>query len=484
MNMFNRLGLVGMLLHEQTRSKISWDLNPQLMNYLELLGLRSITTANLVDELQRLTATIEREFDYFDASELRVNEVLDQYLRDCANSIKDGHPLPRRDVAMVICSLGNKGGAFAEEEGVEALLDIAEYIIGELNTVQEDAIPDFAPDIYVAWAHKLEKIHAVLSLLDVFLTSRLGMLAGVEEFAPLDYNYLNPVDPPDLVTGVECSKQDDCQCGCAFDHPLRILQGMEDFLNGDDTEDSVYFQSVARTNNIRLELHAGQEGPVYEAIKELGSKAYDAVMAAWKSVSEWFNNSSSEEADSKLKQTVEDNKKAIQSMPTQNVVINDSAKNGLHNLAERSDPSGAMTTIVDQLKSPGDASRVLDGLLGLMGKQQAAGGPLFESKKAAETSLADLKKSSQSVNGNDENKDAAKEAKALVQEKIKAARESVKAAKKLVAKHNKITSGIRKAIEGITPHIFIVDKESQNNEGGEGDNKNPGSGKKKGGKKK
>lgn len=458
MNMFARLGLVGMLLHEQTRNKISWDVNPELMNYLEVLGVQAITQHNLIKEIQIITAAIAREFDYFDASEMKVNEVLDQYLRDYAGTIKDGYVSTRRDTAMIICSLGNKGGAFEEDEGVEELLKISSYIIGELEQIEEGKVPDFSPDIYVAWANKLEKVHTVLSLLDVFLTSRLGMVMGVEEFAPLDYNYLNPVDPPDFVSGLECSSLEDCQCGCAFDHPLRILSGMEDFLNGVESDNSLYFQSVAKTNNIRLQAVAGQEGPVYEAIRELGTKAYEAVMAAWDSVRKWFSNTEDEANDTELKKTVENNKKAIQSMDSTNAVINQAAKNGITNLAERTDPTGGMSKIVAKLTTPASASLVLDGLLGHLATWKSSGGPLFDAKKAAEENLAALKKAASGANGNDDNKDAAKEAKALVQEKIKAARESVAAAKKLVSSHNKITSGIKKAINGITPHIFVVDK--------------------------
>lgn len=474
MNSIFTFGLLGQLIEH--REKLSKERTPEMMSYLERMNIGELNSSNLHQQLIGHAQIIERELDYYDSSELRTNELLSQYLRDQANAIVNSHFTPARETAMTICALGNKGGEFDEAEGVQLLIEHAQRILSRYLEMGESDINVPAAE-YEQHARMLEAIERLLSQVDMFVTSRNGMVAGVEEFYPMDYQELSPVDAPDWVSGMECGGAEDCKCGCAFDHPLKVLEGMEDFLSGQESPARDYFVTVANLNGIRLEQHAGQEGPVYDAIKELGRKAYDAVMAAWKSLSEWFTTSD-DEAVKELQSKVDDNKKAIQSMPKDGVKINDSAKNGIRALATKADPTGELSKVVQGLNGPADASKVLDSLMIAYAKHSKTGGALTDQRKKAEAALADLKKAAESASGNDENKEAAAAAKQGMQERVKNARAAVTDAKKLVGQQNKITAGIKKAINGITPHIFVTESGSSPS-GKEGDDKKQKGGKKK-----
>lgn len=477
-----RLGLVGALINTLDRTTLTTEETPQLLQYLENVGIGEVTKENLQRQLWGALSTIEREFDYYDSSELKVNELLNQYFVDLWNTVNNGIYPPVRDVSMTVCALGNKGGDFAEDEGVECFIKAGQDIIKRYeDRLEFDELPDQSTEVYLADSRKLEYFLKVLSVIDVFVTSRFGAMAGVEEYAPVDYNYLHPIDleMTDWVGGLECNQQEDCQCGCTVDHSLKLLEGMEDYLEGNlQTEPAIYFEGVARANGIRLDLLEGNEGPVWDAVKNLANEAWKAITAAWEAVKDWFSDP--EEEKKKNEATVEkadDNKKAIQSMEDKSATINDAAAAGIKALAEKTDPTGGMSKIVLRLTGPASAPGVIDGLLGELEKHSSGGAELQEEKKAAETALADLKKAT-SVSGDDDNKEAAATAKAGVKEKIKAARESVKKVKQTISEHNKITKGIRKAIEGITPHIFVTPDKTA---AGQEENKNEG---KKGKKKK
>lgn len=434
---------------------------PELVNYLKSKGIE-LNKKSLGDQLIQRLEVLEREFDYYDASELKVNEVLERYIVELLAGADNGQYERGRDISMMIVSLGNKGGEFSHTAAVQEVIDRARKTIDFYKDLEH--VNGCSTEVFSGMSRQLTYLEKILSLLDIFISSRLGMLAGLEEYAPMDYNQLYPIADTDFaIEGMECNQQDECACGCKFDEPLKLLQGMEDFLTGKETDDSYYFTGVARANNIRLENLTGNEGPVFDAIKDIGNKAYDSVMAAWKVVSEWFTSNESEK-DKETENQADTNKKSIQSMPTEGVEINDKAKAGITALAEKTDDSGAMSKIVAKLTTPSSAGGVVDSLLGLLSKKSLSGEELQSKKKEAETALADLKKSAAAATGSDDNKEAASATRTAVEEKIKAAKEAVKNAKQVIQDHNKITQGIRKAIAGITPKIFIKEGASDNKE--------------------
>lgn len=199
-------------------------------------------------------------------------------------------------------------------------------------------------------------------------------------------------------------------------------------------------------------------------MKNLGKVAYKAAMETWDNVKALFDESE-EDADDSVTNVADDNKKAIQSMDSADAKINDNAKAGIIAMAAKVDPSGNMGKVVARLEGPSSAGGVIDGLLGLLGTSSVLNKEIDAEKKVAEDALSDLKKTSESVSGDDSNKDAAAAAKAGMQDKISKAKEAVAAVKKKAQDHNKVTKGIRKAIRGITPHIFIsVDKKAKDDD--------------------
>lgn len=463
MNHSIKLGLIGMLLNSLGKVNLTQEENQRLLSFLDRMGIGTVDKDNLLQQLHGNISVIAQELDYFDSSELQVNEPLDKYLIDVSNQIANSNYVRPRDVAMVIVSLGNKPGDNDQEDGVKALLEMAWSILNRYEELPPGEIPDQSDEVYCADARRLEYILRILGQVDLFVTARFGMIAGVEEYAPLPYATVHPLETFDIV-GFECGLTADCKCGCAVDHSEKMLAGLEAFISGDtDSSDYHYLEGVNKARGVYLADVSGTEGKVFDALKALGKAAYEASKEAWDNLVSMFDESD-DEADKNVTNVADDNKKAIQSMKDKAAEINDKAKAGIAALAEKVDPSGAMGKIVANLTGPSSAGGVIDGLLGLMGTNSAVSKELNDKKKAAETALSDLKKATDGISGDDSNKEAAATARAALNEKIAGAREAVADAKKEAQEHNKITKGIRKAIKGITPHIFIT-------KGGDDDNK-------------
>lgn len=456
-NSIYRLGLMGVVFSTIDKVDITQEQTPKLLEYL---ASQNVPTAKepLSEAIVNAYEFLSRELDYYDSSELKVNDLVERYLVTVLENMVVGNPPSARDVSIMLCSLGNKNNDHDETSAVETVIETTRSRLSFFENPE---------NLYGASVEKidgvikdLDYLFKVLSLIDVFVTSRLGMIAGLEEFAPINYDHLIPKEEHDFeVADLECSSEDDCPCGCAFNDSLKLLQGMEDYLEGSITEESIFFQDKVNTQSTLLELHNGSEGPIFDAIKATASKAYEVIMLSWKGVKEFFATSD-KEADDAVVAKADDNKKAIQSMASKAAKINDKAMQGIKNLAAKVDTTGAMGKIVARLSGPPTAAGVIDGLLGLLNENSTSGKALQEKKKEAEAALAELKKASTSISGDETNKELAGEAKASIQEKTKAAKQAVADAKKLVADHNKLTKGIRNAINGITPLIFISETPS------------------------
>lgn len=456
MNIYHNLGLIGFLINSLKDTTFDKVDNAELLQYLEAQGIGVVTGENLGHKLGTNVGAIEREFSYYDPVELKVNEPLNQYLIELSGMVDNKVYLPLRDVALAITGLGNKPGDVSNTNGVEDLLALVGRILDPYIALDGDELPEQEDARYEADARQLDYLDRVLGLLDVFVTSRLGMVAGIEEYAPLDYNAVHPIENFDIYAGTECSADALCKCGCAVDASLVQLKGMSDLLEGNtSTPDYFYLEGVTNANGQLLQDVSGTEGAVFDAVKNLGKAAYTAAMETWKNVQAMFE-STDDDADKDIANVADDNKKAIQSMKDKGVAINDKAKAGLTAMAAKADPSGMMGKVVAGLESPSSAPGVIDGLLGLLGTNSQLTKGLTDTRKAAQDALDALKKSTDSISGDDDNKEAAAAAKSALQEKIAAARETVGAAKKAAQDHNKVLKAIRKAIRGISPHIFVT----------------------------
>jgi len=469
MDSIKTFGVIGQLaqLQDAILSQPTPELRARIGRHLPLDANKETIYAGIMDCL----AIVERDFDRFEPEFLKVNELLDQYLQDLCNAMREGHyeGIMSSGVSSALITLGHRGGAFGEMQSVSNLLDVARQVFDRYHTMSMDEVMQQGADIYVRDARLLQTLYYVLDRLDDFITSYQGACSGVTEFAPVDYDLVESPPVTDWVSGLECIQTDACGCGCSLNHQLKLLEGMEDFLAGEPTSACDYFMVTAKLNGLDLQNVAGQEAISFDTVKEMAKKAYDAIIKAWESVKEWWNVDESE-LEKELVATAENNKKAIQKMPQKDVKINNNAKQGLGRLAEKADESGDLTKVVQGFNGPADASKVIDGLLAVMRKHSKTGTALQNEKKAAEKTMDDLKASIQSP-GKGTDEEAVKVARTTTQEKIKVAKQSVAKAKKMMQQHNKITAGIKNAINGITPHIFI----SENPEDGKGDtgNKEP-----------
>lgn len=461
MNIYHALGLVGVLIKEVKASKVHENEIGELRSYMSNFGVNSFELGELTTTFNRFLSIAERDVSLFDAEEMKVNESINELLVNFKEDILAGSDVNLKEMSMAICMAGNKGGEFTHADGPAGLIDLTAFCVGKYNADNNmDILEEQSnEDVYSSFAI-IERIIGVLTCLDMYLTARYGQLNGVPEFSTADHSYIETAKEENWeVTGMECASTDDCGCGCVpernLEEGLRRLQGIEDFLAGVESEDRHYFEGTAAANGIKLEMYTGQEGPVFDAIKKLASEAWKAVSQSWESVKDWFTGEKDEETNKAVVATSDDNKKAIQSIADKAAEINDKAAAGIKALAAKVDPSGAMGNIVTKLKTPSTAPGVIDSLLGLLNKQTGPGSDLADEKKKAEAALADLKKASTGIQGDDSNKEAAAATREDTGIKIKAAKAAVAEAKKKVKDHNRITAGIRKAISGITPHIFV-----------------------------
>lgn len=458
MSLYLQLGLIGLMLKAPRELALNEEKHPVLVKLLQSIGM---DTAMYDEELElknrfnNTLSAIDAKFEYYDSTEMKVNGPLAHYLVELKAAYHNGSLENSRTIAMMICAMGNKGGDHDHDEIVDEWISNARNLLEDIRGTQNGDKP-FVLEHLAFNSSRLEYIEKILQLLDVFVTCRLGMVAGVEEFAPMDQADWHSVNDENMfVAGLECSANDVCECGCQLDHAITIIEGMEDLLSGRDTYASEYLRGVANAQNRRLDSITGNEGEILDTIKDMGSKAYDWIVEALKAIFSTVDSAEEGKKEEKASGTAEENKKALQAMTDKTVEINDAAKQGIMKLAQSLDASGKMTKIVSGLRTPGDGSRVIDGLLGVMRKETKAGSKLGAKKTAAETALADLKKATGAASSADEtNKEVVAAAKAQVTEKTKLAKEALKAVKKEVSDHNKLLNGIQKAISGINPNIF------------------------------
>ena len=449
------LGLLGVLLSNPERP--TKDNNPVLWRVLNNLGYGSGYMDEMSkEEIQKRALNVieglSNAFAYYDASELKVNEVLDRYLVKLHADWYDNFREDSRQIAITVCALGNKVADADETAGVNLWIEEGNNVLATLIEYFEAGTECDAPQ------HKLNHfayVEKILEIVDVFVTTHRGMLAGVEEYAPQDYQDIYPLYPVDFVSGNECGGDEDCGCGCKLEHPLLMLEGVEDLMSGNDTAAAKYAAGVFFANDIKLMGYQGNEEGALDTIKEMGVAAYEWVRDALKSFMELFSPEKAEEESKAAETVAENNKKAIQAMPNKGVRINDAAKAGIAALAKQTDASGAMSKVVAGLNTAGDASRVIDGLQALLNKNIGKSGKLSEKLTKAQTSLNELKAATDKAGATKpDNKEVVSNTRTNVKDKITKAKASVKEVKDALSAQNKITKGIQKAIKGISPKIF------------------------------
>ena len=460
MRSLKELNLLGIMLANPVRP--SPDNNPQLWKTLLQLGYDlgrwdDWTETDIKEEAYRILGSVENDFSYYDASELKTNGALNHFLvslhHDFANRLRKK---TAREIALLVCANGNKVASRDDTGGVNLWINQGMDIIEALTESFEQ---NDQTDGIGVMIRDLEYVDAILKIVDVFVTSHTGMLLGVEEYRPADYNDVYPLYVPDFVVGNECGGDESCECGCNLDHPLMLLQGVEDLMDGKETDASRYLAGVYFANDYKLGNLAGNEEGAFDAIVDAGVKAYEWVRDALKSFFELFTTEKAEEESKETADVGENNKKAIQAMPDKSMRISNAAKQGIVALAQQTDTSGAMGKVVASLNNAGDASRVIDGLQALLNKQLGKSGKLQEKLTKAQTALNDLKAANTKASadkGKQDNKDVAANTKTNVKDKIAKAKDAVKEVRAAVGAQRKIVAGYKKAIKGISPKIFTL----------------------------
>lgn len=460
MNLYFELGLVSLLLTGRA-GNLTPENNPVMVDLLRSMGLDYVVDqdnheeGSVKERLFRIVAALEDRLAYYDGSELEVNWPVNQYLSALLDDAHNGTFTQERIVAMQVCALGNKSSDNMSGSSVTNWIEFAhkklQYFIELYEGHETPCLPAIQAQI-----RTIEYAEKVLNIVDVFVTSRLGMFMGVEEFAPAQLEDLPEATAVDFSEPEGCKKDNDCDCGCVAEPTLRLLQGMEDYLNGADTPDANYLIGVAGIYNARMSAVEGTEGAILDGIKDMAMKAWSAITESFSAIKEWFSSNDSTADTKAVTEAAETNKKDLAAAKEgSGDQINPTAKAGLVKLAAEADPSGAFSAIVGSLNTKSDASACLDKLLGLLQKQQGPAAGLDALLKLAQDKLTALKSAAGSVSGKDEkNKEVVGTAKKTTQDSIAAAKEAVKQVKEKVTAHKKLVSGIRKAVSGINTKVF------------------------------
>lgn len=417
--------------------------NPVLIRILEESGCSDYLTLDngkLKDYFYNLLSSIEDEFSYFDSTELKVNTMLNIFLRELLKDLTNNIHYSPSNLRTGILSFGNKEGEWEHTSSVEDWLQTSQTAINELkDSLETDNLNDEA---FGRTISKLQYAEMVLGLVDTFITASLAVEPDMSNEAP----------HPDFVMGVECQELTDCEC--QIDHAITTLQGMEDYLNGKETPERYYFNGVALSNDVRI--IEGTEGAVFDKIKETGTKAYNSLLEGFNAIRKVITETFGTEAVDKAKELSDTNKKSLEAVQDKTMEINDAAGKGIVDLATKTDPDGEMKGIVSNLKTVSDAPGILDRLTAYLSEQLGTTGDLNKTVKEAEDNLSNLRKAaSDSTKGDEENKDVVAANKQILTEKTNQAKEALKKLKAELKTHTAKVGGIRKAIAGITPKIFV-----------------------------
>lgn len=455
MNLYVQLGLVGGMMMLKPDQFPTQENNPELIKVLDTLGVINLVSGDAAVIRQHyldLLVTLESQYDYYDPNDLFTNEQVNQYVESLFADYQQRQFEMPKQVAIRVCALGNQKGQENESSGVYKFINELQTLLTQMEGYV-DGFPEAWSDFQFG-LKAMEYIDSVLGIVNTFVMTKAGMMNGVEEFPPIDPASLPPATPSDFSVD-DCLGSDDCVCGCAPDHALTLVQGLEDYLDGKDTYACRYAVGVALASSIKLDAVTGNEGKILDALKDMAKKAYDAIVESLKALKELV---SPEEDKAKAKISTEDaeaNKKAFQAMTDKTLQINPSASSGLNALADKTYPDGSMKKITDQLKTATDGPRVIDALLGLMQKEMDVSADLAKSQSDADKAVQDLKSATDKSSSVDEtNKDVVDTFRAQVKDKMDQAKNVFKEAKAKVKGHNAKIAGIQKAIKGISPSIF------------------------------
>lgn len=417
---------------------------------LAVLNGRSLFTADKTvakQKVQHIVDCIKEEITSLESGNYRTNLETNNYLLSLIEGFKVNVIPTSVDLAKQICKLGNKGLEQTLNEGIVKLCNLARATLDSLTDATNE-------ECIVKRLNIIRCIESVLSHVKTFDYVYGGMMAGADSYPPSQLIDLPEPPEPDFESKYDIPVE--------VTHMETMIDGMGDYIDGTESYSSDYFQTVVKLNDVKLVNIAGNEGKVFDVIKEMGSAAYKSIMESLNAVKGMFSEKNIKEQAERIAESGERNKKALSAMKDKTAEINETAKESLVKLAEDSDPSGDFAKIVTGFKSPTDGERVIDSLLGIVNKIASGNSSVDENFKEAKSALDALKKASDdAVKGDEENADVVAANKAAVNENIKLAKEKLKSAKLEIIAVKKQMSGYEKAISGISPKIFVEAKEEK-----------------------
>lgn len=201
---------------------------------------------------------------------------------------------------------------------------------------------------------------------------------------------------------------------------------------------------------------SGLEGAVFDAIKEMGTKALQSIKDSFDALSKYLSPQDLSDFSDKAKSIGDKNKKALNAMEDKALVINSSAREGIVKLAEDSDPSGKMKNIVSTLRVASDGPRVIDALISEVNSITSNNKNIEDSIKEVKKNISDLETSTRkSTEGDESNKDVVTANREEVKESIAEAKEGLKKFREEIGVAKKSLAAYIKAISGIYPKIFV-----------------------------
>jgi len=416
----------------------------------QLRGIVSCITQCTLDHLTHITAT---------------NKGMSNYILRSLEKQKEVSLDPIK-FAATLCALGNAGTEYNDTNGINGL--IAEIRNNEhcyLKTIEENG--DF--ELLDKYADRLYFHYAIAQAVCTFMVAKYGSVEGVGEHFGQNVKDI----PTDLAETAEGTAKDTFTEDVAgnesielFDLYGTILTGVEHLITRDPsayvkaTHEQQYAIGVLMSYNIVTPNVEGLEGATWDKVKAGFVKAFKIVRDGLVTIKENYFDKSLEETADQLKESADENKKALNAISQKDAVLTESAKAGITRLGEATG-SDEIKTIIGGLSNVSSAPGVIDKLMGVFTKTYNETQELQKEFNTVDKNLKQLESQVNDAPGDDD-KEAIAVKKQAITEKSKETRDQFDDLKKKLGDQRKHVTAIAKAIRGITPSIFYAPKADDN----------------------
>lgn len=387
-----------------------------------------------------------------------INASLEEYICSVIAQINAGDYPALSEVAERIVEITNQETDEVSLVSLDGTLTGFGTQLAALSANWESENPD-----YNELVQSLAKVEYLDKVLDLVEMQHRVQVEGTEEYVnDVGGDVDSAESSNEGIVEVICDGTSECNCGCQMVGAIQLLEGLEDFFNGRNTPALRYLEGNMYANGLINDTVAGQEGPIFDKLKNGAMTVYKTLTESLKSMKDVFKSKDNDEKVKIASEATKNNSEAIAALPDQTAQVNKAAADGIVQLAEQVDPSGEMKNIVSGLTDPGSAVTMLDKLNAFMVKSAANNSVLDKIYQQANKALEDLRSAAGKLSSSDEsNKDVVSVMREELAEKTKIAREAMTEAKNALTKDNKLIDGIKKAITATTPKIFQKTEEKK-----------------------